>query len=88
MIIALALAALAGPARADDDCFAPMSEWRPREAVEALARDKGWDVRRIRIDDGCYEISARDREGRRIEVTVHPATLAVIRTDLKDGEDD
>ncbi|KAF0132370.1 MAG: hypothetical protein FD152_1952, partial [Xanthobacteraceae bacterium] len=43
----------------------------------------------IKIDDGCYEIDGRDAEGRRIEVTVHPATLQVIELEYDDevGDD-
>lgn len=48
---------------------------------------KGWVVRRIKIDDGCYEIKGTDREGRRIEVTVDPGTLQVIEIEYKDGDD-
>lgn len=78
------LAALpAGAALADDDCYVPMADWQPREAVARLAKENGWTVRRIKIDDGCYEIDGRDAEGRRIEVTVHPATLQVIQVELE-----
>jgi len=45
-------------------------------------------VRRIKIDDGCYEIDGRDANGRRIEVTVHPGTLQVIKVDYEDEDDD
>jgi hypothetical protein len=44
-------------------------------------------VRRIKIDDGCYEIDGQDAEGRRIEVTVHPATLEVIEFEYEDDDD-
>ncbi|MGI1661471.1 PepSY domain-containing protein [Palleronia sp. KMU-117] len=74
-------------ARADDDCFVPMADWQPREAVARLAAETGWTVRRIKIDDGCYEIDGSDAEGRRIEVTLHPGTLQVIEIDYEDGED-
>lgn len=77
-----------GPALADDDCFVPMENWQPREAVARLAKANGWAVRRIKIDDGCYEIDGRDAEGRRIEVTVHPATLQVIKIEHEDGDKD
>ena len=53
----------AGAALADDDCFVPMAEWQPRDAVERLAEENGWTLRRIKIDDGCYEIDGRDAEG-------------------------
>lgn len=68
----------AGTASADDDCFVPMADWQPRDAVAQLASDKGWTVRRIKIDDGCYEIDGSDADGRQIEVKVHPGTLEVI----------
>ena len=87
-ILALATVAHTGAARADETCFVPMSDWQPRAAVEALAVEKGWNNPRIRIDDGCYEVSGTDAEGRKIEATVHPATLEVIRTELKEDEHD
>jgi hypothetical protein len=87
-ILAFLAALPAGAVLADDDCFVPMADWQPREAVAQLAQDKGWTVRRIKIDDGCYEIDGRDAEGRRIEVTVHPATLEVIEIEFEDEDDD
>lgn len=76
----------AGAAPADDDCFVSMADWQPREAVARLAKENGWTVRRIKIDDGCYEIDGRDADGRRIEVTVHPATLQVIEVEYEDDD--
>lgn len=73
-----------GVALADDDCFVPMADWQPRDAVARLAEENGWAVRRIKIDDGCYKIHGRDAEGRRIEATVHPATLQVIEFEYED----
>jgi hypothetical protein len=75
-------------ALAEDDCFVPMSDWQPREAVAKLAKESGWKVRRIKIDDGCYEIDGQDADGRRIEVTVHPGTLQVIRIQHDDEDED
>ena len=72
----------------DDDCKAPMAQWQPREAVEQMAKTRGWTVRRIKIDDGCYEIRGQDEGGRAIEVKVDPASLAVIRVKQRRGEHD
>ncbi len=83
------LAALpVGAALADDDCFVPMVNWQPREAVAQLVADNGWTVRRIKIDDGCYEIDGSDADGRRIEATVHPQTLQVIELEYVDEDED
>lgn len=77
----------AGVALADDDCFSPMANWQPREAITQLAAANGWTVLRIKVDDGCYEIDGRDSRGHRFEVTVHPATLQVIEFEYDDDDD-
>lgn len=82
----LTLALIAGPALAGDDCAVPMTDWQPRDAVVKLAAEQGWDLRRIRIDDGCYEVIGRDAEGRAIEVKLNPATLAVIEMEFEDEQ--
>ena len=84
----LTLALIATPALASDDCAVPMTDWQPREAVVELAAENGWELRRIRIDDGCYEVIGRDAEGRPIEVKLDPATLAVIEMEFEDDHDD
>lgn len=83
-ILALLVVLPAGAALADDDCFVPMADWQPREAVARLADEKGWQVRRIKIDDGCYEIDGRDAEGRAIEVKLHPGTLQILELEYED----
>ena len=78
----------AGAALADDDCFVPMADWQPREAVAEFAVAQGWEVRRIKIDDGCYEIDGRDATGRAIEVKLHPGTLQIVEFEFEDDSDD
>lgn len=78
--------ALPGAAWADDDCFVPMTDWQPREAVSKLASEKGWTVRRIKIDDGCYQIVGQDAQGRTMEATLHPATLRILEIEYKGRE--
>ncbi len=72
----------------DDDCLVPMADWQPREAVQQMAEAQGWTVRRIKTDDGCYEIKGRDATGREIEVKIDPATLAVVELEYEDDDDD
>lgn len=77
----------------DDDCFVPMADWQPRDAVEQLAAAHDWTVRRIKVDDGCYKLVAIDADGNRIEAKVNPATLEIIEVEHegrghRDGDDD
>lgn len=90
LIGAVALSVLTSDlAMADVDCSVPMAQWQPREAVEQMAKAKGWTVQRIRIDDGCYQIRGQDENGRAINVKVDPGSLAVIRVRQKSrGHDD
>jgi hypothetical protein len=84
-ILAFLAALPAGAALADDDCFVPMADWQPREAAARFALAQGWEVRRIRIDDGCYEINGRDARGRSIEVKLHPGTLEIVEFEFEDN---
>lgn len=86
-ILAFLASLPAGMALADDNCFVPMADWQPREAVARFATTQGWDVRRIRIDDGCYEIDGRDAQGRTIEVKLHPGTLQIVEFEFEDDDE-
>jgi hypothetical protein len=77
----------AGMALADDDCKVPLDEWQPKEAVSRLAAENGWTLRKVKVDDGCYEVKAQTREGRRIEAKINPKTLQVIEIDDEDDDD-
>lgn len=46
-----------------------------------MAGQRGWRLKRIKIDDGCYEIQGTDRDGRRFEAKNDPVTLEVIQLD-------
>ena len=85
-ILAFLAALPAGAALAGDDCFVPMADWQPREAVAQFAIAQGWEVRRIKIDDGCYESDGRDAQGRAIEVKLHPGTLEIVEFEFEDDD--
>lgn len=64
--------------KAEEQCEAPTGQWQSREAVRHFAEERGWIVRRIKIDDGCYEIHALDQSGKRFEARIDPVTLTVL----------
>lgn len=80
MAVIAGLAGAGGAAFADDDdCQVPMDRWQPRAAVQQLAQAQGWQVDRIKIDDGCYEIRGVNAEGARFKAKLDPQTLAVVK---------
>ena len=61
----------------------PQETWQPQSTLEKQLTDKGWQVRRIKIDGGCYEVYAIDDKGQKVEAYFHPQTLAPVPTKKK-----
>ena len=61
----------------------PQETWQPQSVLEKQLTDKGWQVRRIKIDGGCYEVYAIDDKGQKVEAYFHPKTLAPVPTKKK-----
>jgi hypothetical protein len=53
----------------------PPSGWQPIAKLEKLLTDAKWQVRRIKIDGGCYEVYGFNDKGERVEAYFHPVTL-------------
>lgn len=85
-LLALSLGLAALPALADDDCNAPMDRWQSREAVRQMAAQQGWQIQRLKIDDGCYEIRGTDNQGRTFKAKIDPETLKVVKIKQRDRE--
>ena len=81
LVAGLLLLAVAGSgaALAGDDCDVPLGRWQPREAVQAMAQARGWQVDRLRIDDGCYQIRGTDETGQPFKAKIDPATLEIVK---------
>jgi len=78
-LLALSLGIVAAPGLADDDCDVPVQHWQSRDAVRRMAAAQGWQVHRLKIDDGCYEIRGIDAEGRAFKARIDPQTLDIIK---------
>jgi hypothetical protein len=68
----------------DDYCNVPVADWQPREALQKKLEGDGWKVRRIKSDDGCYEVYAIDDQGRRIEAAYNPKTFEMMKRERGD----
>jgi hypothetical protein len=45
-------------------------------------------VRRIKVDDGCYEVKGRDSNGVKVEASFAPASLMMMEWEREDEDDD
>lgn len=83
-LLALTLGAATLAAWAGDDCDVPVRRWQSRDAVRQMAAQKGWELERLKIDDGCYEVRGTDAEGRGFKAKIDPETLEVVKLKQRD----
>ncbi|MFD2189382.1 PepSY domain-containing protein [Pistricoccus aurantiacus] len=74
-------------AQASHDCKDPVADWQPREILRQQLEAKGWQVRRIKIDDGCYEVKGLDQDGNKVEADYAPASLRLRKLEIEFDED-
>lgn len=89
LTVAIASCLVSGVTMADDHCTDPIAGWQPKEKLREMMIQKGWSVKRIKVDDGCYEVRGRDRNGHRSEAKFNPTSLKLIEIEIKfdDSED-
>ena len=52
------------------------STWQSKEALQAKLEADGWtQIRKIKVDQGCYEAYATTPEGDKVEAYFNPATF-------------
>lgn len=77
-LILLSVATVASPAFATGaiKCQAgPQSGWKTQDVLKAKLVKEGWQVRKSKVDGGCYEVYGTTPEGDRVEAYFHPVTL-------------
>jgi hypothetical protein len=72
---ALAFAAAPAAATGKLSCDAPQKQWKSRAALEAQLKKQGWQLRKSKVDGGCYEVYGTDPKGNRVEAYFHPVTF-------------
>lgn len=63
---------------------APRDQWLSDTVLTEKAKGLGYDVRSITAEDGCLEAYAIDKDGKRVEVYLDPATGDVVRVKAND----
>jgi len=82
-----ALAGFAGTALASEGharIDAPRDQWMSVDQITQKLTAEGYKVRRVKEEDGAYEVYALDANGKRIEAVVHPVTGQVLGSEQDD----
>ncbi|GGB98158.1 hypothetical protein GCM10011352_25320 [Marinobacterium zhoushanense] len=73
-------AALSTTAHAEEVlCDVPKAQWQPQEALEQSLQAKGWEIRKIKVDEGCYEVYAKNAQGERVEAYFDPQSFEIVK---------
>ncbi len=52
----------------------PRDEWLSQASLTEKLEAEGWQVRRMKVDGGCWEVYGTTPEGQRVEGYFHPAS--------------
>jgi hypothetical protein len=78
--LAIAFAQAAGATGLATCDSGPQEGWQSQEKLTASLKEKGWEIRNVKVDGGCYEVYAIDDKGERVEAYFHPVTLERVQT--------
>ena len=80
--LVLAVTVVAGPAMAHgfDDCTKEAKDkWKPQAEAEAAATAAGYTVTKSKIEGSCYEVYAKDKDGKKFELFYNPVDLQLVK---------
>jgi hypothetical protein len=80
LLLASTLALLAGPSLAAEAMCSksPASAFKPKADLEALLVGQGITVRQIKLEGGCYEVYAVDKDGKKYNHAFNAETLELV----------
>lgn len=67
-------------------CDAPKKSWKSMESLQARLVKQGWQVRKAKVDGGCYEVYGTDPKGRRVEAYFHPVSFKLLLSSRRGEE--
>jgi hypothetical protein len=76
LLLATLLAACATTAVASEKhcTSAPKANWMSQDTFKAMIEKQGIKVKRIKVEDSCYEVYGFDKNGKKIEQFHDPVT--------------
>ena len=77
IVISLVAIGLASPAfAAGATCStAPQSQWKSQDALKTMLSKDGLTPVQIKVENGCYEVYAKDANGHRVNAAYNAETL-------------
>jgi hypothetical protein len=56
----------------------PAAKWQPQAALIAKLKAEGTTVSKIKVENGCYEVYAKDKAGKKANAAFNAETLEML----------
>ena len=76
--VALLMFAAQGNATGMMSCDVAKEDWGSMDDLEAKLVADGWQVRKAKVDEGCYEVYGTTPDGDRVEAYFDPASFETL----------
>lgn len=57
----------------------PESKWMARDEVRAKIQSEGYKIVEIEVENGCYAIEVRDKDGKELDLVIDPIDGVILR---------
>ncbi len=81
--LALAATLVAGSVMAKDLCSVPKADWQQSDALKQKLTQEGWTVKKLKTEDGCYEVYGTNPQGQRVEAFFNPKTFDSVKVKIE-----
>lgn len=84
LLTAIGLLAIASPALAESEesCTkAPKAEWLSNDQIKSKLGEQGYSISKVETEDSCAEAEGTDKDGKKVELNVDPATAKIVEKD-------
>jgi len=76
LLLAAAAMVVSAPAFAAGQCStASKDKFQPRSKLEAQLTAEGLKVKQVKVEKGCYEVYATDKDHKRVNIAFNAETL-------------
>ena len=79
LLLATVAVCFTAPAFASDICAEhPKDQWMTEEAIAALVTEQGYKVKKVKKEDGCWEVKGT-KDGQRVEAYFDPISGELVK---------
>lgn len=81
-LLACTVASTGAFAKADCKAY-PKAEWMKEADAKAKIEGMGYTINKFKVDENCYEIYGKNKDGKKVEIYFDAKTLDPVKTEIE-----